>query len=102
MKSLPIFLISLFFLFSISTAEEKNEKIETPFLNWIINTMEAAAQTVSNTQAKNAKSKDAHCLACGFQMVGGRYVGLCPKCGSDRWYRTTLTPNAKLNHGGEK
>src|ERR1039458_10190203 len=41
----------------------------------------------------HAKSNDAHCLACGFQMVGGRHVGLCPKCGSDRWYRTTLTPN---------
>lgn len=38
-----------------------------------------------------AKSKDAHCLSCGFQMAGGRYVGLCPKCGSDRWYRTRLT-----------
>lgn len=36
------------------------------------------------------KRNDAHCLACGFEMVGGRYVGLCPKCGSDRWHRTRL------------
>ena len=36
------------------------------------------------------KSNDAHCLACGFQMLGGAYVGLCPKCGSDRWYKTRL------------
>lgn len=38
----------------------------------------------------HAKSKDARCLSCGFEMVGGRYVGLCPKCGSDRWYRARL------------
>ena len=42
----------------------------------------------------HAKSEDAHCLACGFEMVGGRHVGLCPKCGSDRWYRTRLSPNS--------
>jgi len=41
----------------------------------------------------HAKSNDAHCLACGFQMLDGANVGLCPKCGSDRWYRTRLTPN---------
>ena len=45
-------------------------------------------------ELSHAKSSDAHCLACGFHLVGGRYVGLCPKCGSERWYRTTLTPNA--------
>jgi predicted RNA-binding Zn-ribbon protein involved in translation (DUF1610 family) len=51
-----------------------------------------------------AKSNDAHCLACGFRMVGGAYVGLCPKCGSDRWYKTRLTPNdqAEAQCPGEK
>lgn len=48
----------------------------------------------------NAKAQDAHCLACGFQMLGGADVGLCPKCGSDRWYRTRLTLNAEIRHGG--
>ena len=38
----------------------------------------------------HAKSNDAHCLACGFKMLGGADVGLCPKCGSDRWYKTRL------------
>lgn len=38
----------------------------------------------------HARSTDAHCLACGFELVGGADVGLCPKCGSDRWYRTRL------------
>jgi rubrerythrin len=38
----------------------------------------------------HAKSNDAHCLACGFKMLGGANVGLCPKCGSGRWYRTKL------------
>ena len=38
----------------------------------------------------HAKSSDAHCLACGFKMLGGADVGLCPKCGSDRWYKTRL------------
>ena len=45
----------------------------------------------------HAKSNDAHCLACGFQLIGGADVGLCPKCGSDRWYRTRLTPNDELS-----
>lgn len=39
------------------------------------------------------KAKDAHCLACGFKMLGGADVGFCPKCGSYRWYRTRLTTN---------
>lgn len=34
---------------------------------------------------------DAHCLACEFRMVGGADVGLCPKCGSDQWFRTNLS-----------
>jgi hypothetical protein len=38
----------------------------------------------------HAKSKDAHCVACGLKMRGGANVGLCPKCGSDRWYKTRL------------
>ena len=37
-----------------------------------------------------AKSNDAHCLACGFDLKGGANVGRCPKCGSDRWYKTRL------------
>lgn len=37
-----------------------------------------------------AKCHDAHCLACYFKMKDGAYVGLCPKCGSDRWYKTRL------------
>jgi len=40
----------------------------------------------------HAKANDAHCLACDFKMLGGADLGLCPKCGSDRWYRTRLTP----------
>ncbi len=51
------------------------------------------AGSASVLELGHAKSHDAHCLACGFQMIGGRYVGLCPKCGSDRWYRTKLTPS---------
>jgi len=31
-------------------------------------------------------TQDAHCLACGFELVGGANVGLCPKCGSANWY----------------
>ena len=38
----------------------------------------------------HAKANDAHCLACGFKMLDGADVGLCPKCGSDRWYKTRL------------
>lgn len=53
----------------------------------------ASEKCASVLELEHAKSNDAHCLACGFQMVGGRHVGLCPKCGSDRWYRTTLTQN---------
>jgi predicted RNA-binding Zn-ribbon protein involved in translation (DUF1610 family) len=56
------------------------------------------AGSASVLELGHAKSNDAHCLACGFQMVGGRHVGLCPKCGSDRWYRTTLPPNDKLTY----
>jgi predicted RNA-binding Zn-ribbon protein involved in translation (DUF1610 family) len=54
-------------------------------------------------RAEDTGSNDAHCLACGFEMVGGRYVGLCPKCGSDRWYRTRLnkqSPKIGLGAGG--
>jgi anaerobic ribonucleoside-triphosphate reductase len=40
------------------------------------------------------RAHDAHCQTCGFEMVGGRYVGLCPKCGSHRWYRTRPGPLA--------
>jgi len=36
------------------------------------------------------KSRDAECLKCGFEMVGGAVVGLCPRCGSSQWYRTRL------------
>jgi hypothetical protein len=50
-------------------------------------------KSASVLELGHAKSEDAHCLACGFEMVGGRHVGLCPKCGSDRWYRTRLSPN---------
>lgn len=39
---------------------------------------------------EHAKSNDAHCIACGFKLAGGANVGLCPKCGSDRWYKTRL------------
>jgi hypothetical protein len=30
-------------------------------------------------------------------MVGGADVGLCPKCGSERWYKTRL-----LDHTGHE
>lgn len=53
----------------------------------------AAPRSASVLELDHAKSKDAHCLACGFRMLGGRDVGLCPKCGSNRWYRTRLTPD---------
>jgi rubrerythrin len=55
----------------------------------------AAACSASVVNLGYAKSNDAHCLACGFQMLGGANVGLCPKCGSNRWYKTRLTPNEK-------
>ena len=63
----------------------------------------AAHGSASVLELGHAKSNDAHCLACGFEMVGGRYVGLCPKCGSDRWYRTRLnkqSPKIGLGAGG--
>jgi Zn finger protein HypA/HybF involved in hydrogenase expression len=43
-----------------------------------------------------AKSRDAHCMACGFQMIGGAEVGLCPRCGSERWYKINLKLCADL------
>jgi predicted RNA-binding Zn-ribbon protein involved in translation (DUF1610 family) len=62
----------------------------------------APSSSASVLELGHAKSDDAHCLACGFEMVGGRYVGLCPKCGSDRWYRTRLeqSPKTGLGAGG--
>jgi hypothetical protein len=49
-----------------------------------------------NEQDKIPLNKDgAHCLDCGFRMVDGANVGLCPKCGSDRWHRTN--PRAPLS-----
>lgn len=54
----------------------------------------APAGSASVLELGHAKSNDAHCLTCGFRMVGGANVGVCPKCGSDRWYRTLLPPNA--------
>lgn len=59
----------------------------------------AAHGSASVLELGHAKSNDAHCLACGFEMVGGRYVGLCPKCGSDRWYRTRLKQSPKCGLG---
>lgn len=56
-------------------------------------TFSAPLGSASVLELGHAKSNDAHCLACGFQMVGGRHVGLCPKCGNGRWYRTRLTPH---------
>jgi len=50
----------------------------------------APSGSASVLELGHSKSNDAHCLACGFEMVRGRYVGLCPKCGSNRWYRTRL------------
>lgn len=50
----------------------------------------APAGSASILELGHAKSNDAHCLACGFRMIGGANVGLCPKCGSDRWYKTRL------------
>ena len=57
----------------------------------------AAACSASILEIGHAKNNDAHCLACGFRMIGGANVGLCPKCGSDRWYKTRLTPNSELS-----
>ena len=57
----------------------------------------AAPCSASVLELGHANSNDAHCLACGFEMVGGRYVGLCPKCGSHRWYRTRLKKESPMN-----
>jgi rubrerythrin len=37
-----------------------------------------------------AHCKNGRCWSCGFGMIGGADVGLCPKCGSNRWYKTQL------------
>ena len=58
-----------------------------------ISTLESSNGSASVVEIGHAKSNDAHCLACGFRMLGGANVGLCPKCGSGRWYKTRLTPN---------
>jgi len=39
----------------------------------------------------NRLTLDANCQDCGFRMTGGANVGLCPKCGSSRWFKTCLT-----------
>jgi DNA-directed RNA polymerase subunit RPC12/RpoP len=49
-----------------------------------------ALKLAATLELGHAKSEDAHCLGCGFRMLGGADVGLCPKCGSNRWYRTRL------------
>lgn len=36
-------------------------------------------------------SPDAYCASCTFTLQGGSNVGLCPRCGSSKWYRTDLT-----------
>lgn len=59
----------------------------------------APSGSASVLELGHAKSNDAHCLACGFEMVGGRYVGLCPKCGSDRWYLTRLEQSPRIGLG---
>jgi rubrerythrin len=38
----------------------------------------------------DSRSKDAHCYACGFTMLRGATIPECPKCGSDRWYKTHI------------
>src|SRR5215510_6311853 len=47
----------------------------------------APSGSASVLELGHAKSNDAHCLHCGFQLRGGANVGLCPKGGSGRWYR---------------
>lgn len=59
-----------------------------------VNNLSGRLFTIQDIDATVQPYKDAHCLACGFEMSDGRYVGLCPQCGSDRWYRTRLTPSA--------
>ena len=46
--------------------------------------------TAATLELVQAQSKDAHCLECRFKMKGGADIGLCPNCGSFRWYKTTL------------
>ncbi len=58
---------------------------------WLV----ATARLVPESEAavlelRHAQGDDAHCRDCGCKMVGGRHVGRCPRCGSDRWYRTHL------------
>lgn len=57
---------------------------------------EMMAAAVAKTNAEGGRRKaednparaaDAYCRACGFKMVGGADVGLCPKCGSPRWFK---------------
>ena len=40
-----------------------------------------------NAEDNPARGADAYCGACGFKMVGGADVGLCPKCGGPRWFK---------------
>ena len=40
-----------------------------------------------NAEDNPARAADAYCRNCGFKMVGGADVGLCPKCGGPRWFK---------------
>ena len=52
--------------------------------------LQSACREASTLELGHSKANDAHCLACGFKMQGGANVGLCPKCGSNRWYKTRI------------
>jgi len=62
---------------------------ERTVVSEIVESMTATA-VPATAESEGSKHSDAQCKACDFQMAGGRYVGLCPKCGSDQWFQTTL------------
>lgn len=62
---------------------------EKTVVSEIVESMTATA-VPATAESEGSKHHDAQCVACDFQMADGRYVGRCPKCGSDQWFQTTL------------
>lgn len=53
-------------------------------------TLKTCGERLKRIANMDDTSTDAHCIACGFEMRGGSDVGRCPKCGSERWYKTRI------------